>query len=156
MTSYLTDRRQKVKIQDCKSEYKEITTGVPQGTILGPLLFILYVNDLLEGMVNHTIMSYADDTVIISSDNTWSSAQEKMCAYLNHVAKWLAQNKLSLNVDKTVYMTLGNYCDSVPRTLNIKIGTQSIKRVKSNKYLGLHFDYNMKWDKHIRYIIKKN
>ena len=52
-------------------------------------------------------------------------------------------------------MTLGNYCDSVLRTLNIKIGTQSIKRVESHKYLGLHFDYNMKWDKHIRYIIKK-
>ena len=123
ITSYLIDRRQKVRIQEYKSEYKEITTGVPQGTKLEPLLFKLYINDFLGGMQKDTIMSYADDTVIISSDNTWSSAQEKMSTYLNHVAKWLAQNKFSLNVDKTVYMTLGNYCDSVPSTLNIKIGT---------------------------------
>ena len=74
MTRYLTDRRQKVKIQDCKSEYKEITTGVSQGTILGPLLFILYVSDLLEDMQSDTIMSYANDTVIISSGKSWSSA----------------------------------------------------------------------------------
>ena len=53
-----------------------------------------------------------------------------------------------------VCMTLGNYCDSVPNTVNIKIGTQLINIVESHKYLGLHFDYNMKWDKHIRYIIK--
>ena len=86
MTSYLTDRRQKVKIDDVKSKYKEITTGVPQGTILGPLLFILYVNDLLSHMPNEVIMSYADDNVIISSDDTWSSAQDKMCIYLNYVA----------------------------------------------------------------------
>ena len=95
-------------------------------------------------------MYYADETVIISTDNTWSPAQEKICAYLNHVTKWLAQNKLSLNVDKTVYMTLGNYCDSVLNTLNIKIGTQLIKRVECHKYVGLHFDYNMKWDKQIK------
>ena len=76
-----------ILFKPCKSEYKEITTGVSQRTILGTLLFILYINDLLEGMVNYTIICYADDTVIISTDNTRSSAQEEMCADLNHVAK---------------------------------------------------------------------
>ena len=138
-----------------RSEYNEITTGVPQGTILGPILFILYVNDLLNHMPNETIMSYADDTVIIYSDNTWSSAQDKMCIYLNYVASWLVFNKLTLNINKTIYMTFGSYCHSVPNALNIKLDNQSIERVEAHKYLGLIFDYNMKWDAHIKYIVKK-
>ena len=96
-TSYLSDRLQIVKINEYISPYKLITTGDPQGTILGPLLFILYVNDLLEDMPIETIMSYADDTVIISSDNTWRSVQEKMNKYLEYVADWLACTKCKQN-----------------------------------------------------------
>lgn len=122
---------------------------------MGPLFFILYVNDLLRDMQSDTIVSYADDTVIIASDNTWSSAQEKMNKYLSKVAKWLTINKLSLNLSKTVYITYGSYRDSVPETLDIKIGNSTIKREESYKYLGLLFDCNMKWDRHVNYIIKK-
>ena len=100
LTSYLSDRFQNVKRQECMSAYKVITTGVPQGPILVPLLFILYVNDLLKDMPNDNILSYADNTVVISSDNTWASAQDKMNKYLEYVADWLALNKLSLNVKK--------------------------------------------------------
>lgn len=155
LTSYLSGRKQCVKINNFKSEYKDISIGVPQGTILGPLFFILYVNDLLIDMLNDSIMSYADDTVIISSDDSWSAAQDKMNSYLSKVAKWLMLNKLSLNVNKTVYITYGNYCDSVPEDINIKIGGNSINRVESHKYLGLHFDYNMKWNIHIDSIVKR-
>ena len=108
LTSYLSDRKQCVKISDCKSEYKEITIGVPQGTILGPLFFILYVNDLLIDMQNETILSYADDTVIISCDSSWTAAHERLNEYLRKVAIWLNLNKLSLNVSKTVYIAYGN------------------------------------------------
>ena len=78
MNSYISNREQIVKLKDKKSTEKEIQTGVPQGTILGPLLFILYVKDLLLDMHKNTILSYADDTVVISGDDTWASAQEKM------------------------------------------------------------------------------
>ena len=155
LKSYLTGRKQSVKILNCKSDYEEISIGVPQGTILGPLFFILYVNDLLLDMCKDTIMSYADDTVVISSDDSWTSAQNKMNGYLNLVSKWLTLNKLSLNLSKTVFITFGNYCNSVPDNANILIGNYSIKRVESHKYLGLIFDYNMRWDKHIEGLVKK-
>lgn len=155
LESYLSNRQQKVKIKDNYSEYRTIRVGVPQGTILGPLLFVLYVNDLLSRMPDETIMSYADDTAAISSANTWYEAQVKMNEMLSDIAQWLAFNKLSLNVNKTVFITFGCYSDSVPAQVDISIMGDNIKRVEQTKYLGIIFDSNLKWDKHIDYIIKK-
>ena len=101
-------------------------------------------------MHKNTILSYADDTVIISGYDTWASAQEKLNKFLDKIANWLALNKLSLNTNKTVYMTVGNYCDTVPRKIYIEIHKQKTKRVTDDKYLGIIFDFNMKWDKHIQ------
>ena len=80
-------------------------------------------------MQRDTILSYADDTVVIVADNTWASGREKMNDSLEHIANWLAINKLSLNTNKTVYMTIGNYRDSVQIKLDIRIHKQNIKRV---------------------------
>ena len=77
-----------MRIKNHNSEFQNIITGVPQGTILGPLLFILYRNDLLTYMDKKTIISYADDTVIVSSDNNWIAAQNKLNLYLNKVVTW--------------------------------------------------------------------
>ena len=145
-----------MRINNHNSEYQNIITGVPQGTLLGPVLFILYINDLLTDMDKETIISYGDDTVIISSDNNWIAAQNKLNLYLDKVATWLVRNKLSLNLGKTVYITFGNYRDSVPDSLNVIIDNITIKRVNYvKKYLGVFLDYNMKWDVHIRYIVNK-
>lgn len=132
-----------------------MSTGVPQETILGPLLFILYVNDLLINIPNDTIVSYADDTAIVTSENTWSDTQDKMNEYLKEVTTWLELNKLSLNVNKTVYISFGNYKDSVPINIEIKINDKKLKRVEECRYLGIHFDFSLKWDVHIQYIINK-
>ena len=153
--SYLDNRTQKVRLGRCFSDEGQINSGVPQGTILGPLFFILYVNDLLTTMPEHTILSYADDTAIISTGNSWNEVQVGMNNYLKIVADWLALNKLSLNVDKTIYITFGIYYDSVPANFDIFIDKRKLKRVESCRYLGIIFDCNLKWDKHIDFIIKR-
>lgn len=155
LKNYLTNREQIVKLQNTRSNSKNITVGVPQGTLLGPLLFILYVNDLLNNLPKGQIVSYADDTAIISTKDSWKDTQDEMNEILSFVNKWLVLNKLSLNINKTVYMTFGNYCDSVPHDVEVKICDTNLKRVECYKYLGIDIDYNVKWDKHIDSIVKK-
>lgn len=155
LKNYLTDRAQLVKIGNHKSNSLSISTGVPQGTILGPLLFIVYINDLLSLVPENCIVSYADDTVILSSDTTWQKTEEKMNKYLLEVNNWIALNELSLNATKTVYMAYGIYKNSVPSSLNISINDLKIERVYSTKYLGVVFDFQMKWESHITYILNK-
>lgn len=113
------------------------------------------MNDLLLDMPKDSILSYADDTVIIADDNTWTEAQDRMNELLDKVSKWLAFNKLSLNISKTKFLTFGNYCDSVPVDINIVIQNKRIERAENYKYLGILFDCNMKWDKYIEYLVNK-
>ena len=121
MQSYLTNRKQKVRIDQRESEPITITMRVPQGTILGPLLFIIYINDLLTTMPENSILSYADDTAVISSGKTWKEIESEMNQLLEKIAIWLALNKLTLNISKTVYITFEYYCDSVPTYSDIYI-----------------------------------
>lgn len=155
ISSYLQNRRQRVKVNGVLSDFCEVNTGVPQGTILGPLFFILYINDLLVNMPEDIIISFADDTAVISTDKTWQLVEEKMNNQLALISDWLALNKLSLNIDKTVYITFGNYCDSVPHEFTVKINGMNVNRVESCKYLGIYFDYRMRWENHIQYILSK-
>ena len=155
LKNYLSDRGQLVKITNFKSESLPISTGVPQGTILGPLLFIVYINDLLSFVPENCTVSCAVDTVILSSDINWKKTEEKMNKYLHDVHIWIALNELSLNVSKTVYMAFGIYSNSIPTNLKIDINSMEIERVYSTKYLGVIFDSKMKWENLIRYILNK-
>lgn len=128
---------------------------VHQYLFLGPLLFILYINDILSAIPPDTILSYADDTAVIATGVNWDDAQNNMNNFLRVISEWLAVNRLSLNVDKTVCMTFGSYVDSVPAQTCIKIHDKIITRVENFKYLGIVFDYNSKWDSHIQYLVKK-
>ena len=114
MKSYLTGRTQTVRIANTYSKNLTVLCGVPQGTVLGPLLFILYINDLFKILDDDEILSFADDTVLLIKSSSWSTVQQIAEHKINIVANWLRLNCLSLNVNKTNYITYGINVNSVP------------------------------------------
>ena len=123
--NYLSDRK-KVIVNETHSSFAEMTIGVPQGTILGPLLFIIYINDIFNVLPVNSLIFYPDDTAIIVSEKSWSLARDKMVQYLDLPYKWLNANQLSLNLDKTIFITYGAYKISISVEINIQIGNFSL------------------------------
>ena len=101
---YLNNRQQRVKLNKVSSHLETVGMGVPQRTILDPLLFLLYINDLLQNIPEESIVAYADDTSVVTTAKTWKEVETKMNETLHIISNWLALNKLSLNTDKTVYI----------------------------------------------------
>ena len=149
--SYLTDRRQCCKVNGRISATDSITCGVPQGSCLGPLLFLVYINDLPSCLKNSLVSMYADDTSIYYASESVSEINQAVNADLEALKGWLEGNKLSLNVAKTDAMIIGSYgklrkIDSVDSTKpQFKIGSEDIKLVKEVKYLGVQVDHQLKW-----------
>ena len=106
-TDYLYNRKQYVLYNSCKSEYKNILCWVPQGSILGPLLFILYVNDITNTSNVLEFVLFADDTTITYSHSQVISKFDMINNELQEVTNWFKANKLSVNASKTNYMLLG-------------------------------------------------
>ena len=153
--NYLYNRSQFVKLDGSRSEVQHPRTGVPQGTVLGPLLFLIYINDIFDILPDNTLISYADDTIVLCSASTWDLVINLVNKYLSKIYHWLYVNKLSLNVSKTVYQTFSNHCDCVLLACHVIINDTEINRVYSCKYLGVIIDYRFKWHEHIANIVKK-
>ena len=149
--SYLTKRQQYVKINQCKSTKKQITCGVPQGSVLGPLLFIIYTNDLPNCLTYTHAILFADDTTIYTNSNNLKTLYDHINFDLNALDLWFKTNKLSLNVSKTNYMLFTN--NSRSRTnltaSKIKIGNDDINQKNHVKFLGVIIDETLNWKQHI-------
>ena len=134
--SFLSNRKQFVSYNKVNSKYRDITCGVPQGSILGPLLFLLYVNEM--AYVSNLLFSilFADDTNVFISGKNIKNLTQIMNNELEKLAKWLQVNKLSLNVDKTHYMIF-TLKKSVDANTNIIISDAIIKSIYKTKFFGL-------------------
>ena len=135
------------------SSKQKVTCGVPQGSILGPTLFSLYVNDLPK-ITEFSVRLFADDTVLIMSDNSL----EKLNNAANNEAKiideWLTSKKLTLNTSKTCFMLFSPKKMSIDK-FSLNIQAERINRTHVAKYLGLLIDEKLKFDAHIKHVCKK-
>ncbi len=155
--SYLSGRTQKCLVNGFLSKNSPISCGVPQGTILGPLLFLLYINDLPNCLEHSYPRTFADDTHLTFSGADIRDIDQSLNQDLENVSEWLAANKLTLNTSKTEFMLIGSR--QRIRTFNsspsLVINETPINRVNHVKSLGLNIDENLSWNKHIEIISKK-
>ena len=155
--NYLSNRKQYVSYNSCKSQLEDIVCGVPQGSILGPLLFILYVNDITGTSNVLDFILFADDTTILYSHENIESQISVVNAELEEVSNWFKTNKLSVNASKTNYMILGtSHMTSVKpqQHFNVILDDTVLDRVKCTKFLGVLIDENLTWKCHIDCVSK--
>ena len=149
--SYLTNRIQRCKIENHFSNWREITTGVPQGSILGPLLFNIFINDIFLFVESSNVCNYADDNTLFAFGKTFDEVTRKLQNDFLILDEWFFNNFLVLNSDKCHFMTLGT-----PNTLpNFKCKNITIKNSSSEKLLGVIIDNKLDFMEHLNTVCKK-
>ena len=154
--SYLSERKQVTVVDDEVSDVRQINCGVPQGSILGPLLFICYINDLARNCLLSTPFIYADDTALLVHGNNAREIEAKLGMDLKGISSWFHRNKLSLNSQKTKSMLFcGNRSTMKHETLSISVNNTPIENVDEMKYLGMTLDRHLSFDKHVNKVCGK-
>jgi hypothetical protein len=153
VTSYLSDRRQYVEVPLGKSGIQNCDIGVPQGSCLGPLFFIMYTNDLYKLLNNIGMVTYADDTVIADHSHNPDVLSFKLNYYMYKLLDWCKYNKLSLNGKKTKWMIFGN--KSKHTFPDLYMDNVKIEKVYSFKYLGFHLDNKFNHEVHLKNLVSR-
>ena len=150
--SYLSDRQQKCIVNGELSGSRAVTCGVPQGSLIGPLLFLIYINDLPNCLTKALPRMYADDTSISIAASSLSELELALNAELANLHEWLNVNKLSLNIAKTEFMLIGSrqrLATTIDHSLTVQIKGHEIDGVPHTKSLGVYIDRNLSWSKHV-------
>jgi hypothetical protein len=144
LSSYLKGRKQYVNINGVSSALCNVDRGVPQGSTLGPLLFLLYMNDFHTASRKLNFIHFADDTTLFCSGSDIFNMQTLINNELLSVEEWLCANRLSLNISKTNFMFVSNRI--IPGNIYISIGARPVDSTTSAKFLGIHIDNKLKFD----------
>ena len=158
-TSYLTNRRQLVKLGDKQSNLANVPHGIPQGSILGPLLFIVFINDLPFHVTSSTIDLYADDTTLTSCANYSSidKLEQNLNSSVAEIAEWAASNKLPINESKTkaILITGKRLPSKINYEMALTINGTKLEVVPSVKLLGLEIDFELSFNSHVEKLCTK-
>ena len=152
--SYLSDRKQYVHCNNVNSSILDMVCGVPQGSVLGPTLFLIYINDMINCIKYSKLQLFADDTITSLSGKNLHVLFDLLKQELKLMMKWFKSNKLSLNFDKTSYSIFHSKKSVVPNVFDCMIiNGETIERKKSAKYLGLTFDEVLSWRHHVEKLL---
>ena len=144
LRNYLSNRKQKTRLFNGLSDLKPVSIGVPQGSTLGPILFIIYVNDLFKVLEHSKAIMYADDTVLYYSNNNHRVVRKKLQTDLINVERWCLENRLSLNVSKTKSMAfMSDHNRKKNFRLGLRMNGKEIEEVQTYRYLGIQIDHKL-------------
>ena len=154
--SFLGGRTQITKIESILSNSQEIKTGVPQGSVLGPLLFVIYINSIFQGKFKGQLIAFADDTVLIYFNRTWEENYDQIKHDIILLKTWFCMNDMLLNAAKTKFLnfTYTGQC-KLPSEIKYHIYCKIVEQSKSIKYLGIIIDENLNFKLHIESLNKK-
>lgn len=152
MNSYLSNRYQFVKMGQLSSSHRLVKRGVPQGSILGPLIFIIYVDDIFNIGLKGILILYADDAILIYSEETLALLFESMQHDIFKLKEFFTKHCMKMNLQKTKYMVFKTI---VPNHYKLTIDSQIIEEVYNLKYLGLYLEKNLKWNLQVNHIKSK-
>ena len=148
--SFLSERKQRVRVNTAYSDYAPVTSGIPQGSILGPLLFIIFINDLPKD-TSCTCKIFADDTKLYNSDKNHSLLQRDLLSFLKWSEKWL----LKFNKGKCSVLHMGKNNRKEKYYMDSNL-TEELKTIESEKDVGVTFSTDLKFNLHINNVIKKS
>ena len=153
--SYLSERTQFVSIQGFSSDTEKVKHGVPQGSVLGPLLFLLYINDLHKSIAFSKVYHFADDTNLLNINSSPKAIQKQVNIDLKLLYKWLLANKISLNCAKTEIIFFHKPSQNIDYSFNIKMNGLKLYPSEYIKYLGIYLDATLSGEHHCNILSSK-
>ena len=149
LESYLADRSQYVCYGGHESPRGKVECGVPQGSVLGPLFFIMYVNDMARACPGLKLVLFADDSSGFAEDKDPVRLVDRVGEGLGQLSRWFSKNRLTLNIKKTEYVFFGGVHKHPALERGLTIGGEQVKRVDGARFLGVWVDEKLKWTEHI-------